>query len=195
MTMDEIVKEPRHASENLRVLSTVRSMTNAPTTDLRRLQIIYGAAIVLSLGPLVAGIALTLADQSGGIPAWVALPPVLIVGAIALLAVRYWRRRPIPPGDWGAYAQTARFRIAIALIPAVVGLIFAQLAAEGWIATVGGVLSLAALAAAPTSETDYQRHQELYVEEGELPAEEKWGAAGPDEVAPWDDEHGEHGHH
>ena len=170
------------------------AMVKAPPEQLRRLQMIHGAAAVLSLGPLVVGILLTQADQSGGIPAWVAVAPVVIVAIIALLAVRYWRRRPIQPGDWESYAQTARLRIALALTPAVTGLIFAQLAAEGWIATVGSVFSLAALAIAPTSEADYERHQALYVEEGEMPPEEKWGEAGPDEVTPWEDEHGEHGH-
>lgn len=169
-------------------------MVKAPPEQLRRLQMIHGAAALLSCGPLVLGILLTQADQSGGIPAWVATAPVAIVAVIALLAVRYWRRRPIAPGDWRTYAQTARFRIALALTPAVTGLIFAQLAAEGWIAAVGGIASLAALTMAPTSEADYERHQALYVEEGEMPAEEKWGEAGPNEVAPWDDEHGDHGH-
>lgn len=169
-------------------------MVKAPPDQLRRLQIIHGAAAALSLGLLVAGILLAQVDQSGGIPAWVAVVPVVIVAVVALLAVRYWRRRPIPPGDWDTYAQTARFRIALALTPAVTGLIFAQLAAEGWIAALGGVFSLVALAIAPTSEADYGRHQGLYLEEGEMPAEEKWGEAGPDEVAPWEDEHGDHGH-
>lgn len=169
-------------------------MVKAPPDQLRRLQVFHGAAAALSLGPLVAGILLTQVDQSGGIPAWVAVIPVLLVGAIALLAVRYWRRRPIAPGDWDAYAQTARFRIAMALTPAVNGLLFAQLASAGWIAAAGSLLSLAALAMAPTSEADYERHQALYVEQGEVPADELWGAAGPDEVAPWEDEHGGHGH-
>jgi hypothetical protein len=169
-------------------------MVKAPPVQLRRLQITHGAAAALSLGPLVAGILLTQVDQSGGIPGWVAVVPVVIVAIVALLAVRYWRRRPIPPGDWDTYAQTARFRIAVALTPAVTGLLFAPLAAEGWIAAVGSLFSLVALAVAPTSEADYERHQELYLEQGEIPADEMWGAAGPDEVAPWDDEHGDHGH-
>lgn len=169
-------------------------MIEAPPTDLRRLQILHGAAAALSLGPLVAGVALSFVDQSGGIPAWVGLAPVVIVGIVALLAVRWWRRRPIAPGHWGEYAKTARFRIGLALTPAVTGLVFAQLAAEGWIAAVGGLFSLTALWITPTSTADYERHQALYLEKGEMPAEERWGEAGPDETAPWEDEHGSHGH-
>ncbi|MDH3470826.1 MAG: hypothetical protein OEM94_05875, partial [Acidimicrobiia bacterium] len=138
-------------------------------------------------------VGLIVADGDG-IPVWVALPPVLAVGAIILFSVRYWRRRPIMPDHFADYAKTARFRAGLSLLPAAAGLLMTVLSGEWWIAAVGAVIGFASLAVAPTSDADYQRHVDLFVAVGEMPPEEKWGEAAPDEVTPWDDEHGGHGH-
>lgn len=156
-----------------------------------RLEYLLVFAAVLPL--FVVGLVVANANNNG-IPAWVALPPVLAVGAIIALSVRYWRRRPIVPGSFTDYAKTARFRQGLSLLPVLTGDVMGALSGDWWIAAIGAVLSAATLAIAPTSNADYIRHSELFVAVGEMPPEEKWGEAAPDEVTPWDDEHGGHGH-
>ncbi len=158
------------------------------------LQIVHGLAYVIALALIPIGGAVATARDDDIVPAWIGIIVVAIIAVIAGFVTRYWRRRPVEPGHVADYASTALFRIGLGIDPALVALLFAWLAANGWVQVIGSLASLVVLSMAQTSENDYLRHQELAIAEAEMPPEEAWGSADPAEMAPWEDEHGDHGH-
>ncbi len=166
----------------------------ARTIDI--LQWIYALVLAVCFLLVIAAGVLT-RDSSGDapLPLWLGLLIVLAVAVPAGFTVRYYRRRPLLREGGRDYTVTLLFQIGMAASPAIVGFVFALLTESVWVQALGVLLALPGLISAVPSRSDYQRHRDLAEELGPMPPDEKWGEAGPEEVAPWDDEHGEHGHH
>lgn len=173
-------------------------MTTDTTTSssVDRLRWVFALAVtVLVIGLIATGWA-TMRHRSpdAGIPDWMAFIVVVAFGVALGFVVRYWRRRPILPGRDDDYASTIALRIATAALPSLIG--FGMYLASGtwWAHLLGSALSFGWLSWAVPSDADFERHQRLAIGPPPMPPDEAWGAAGPEEVAPWEDEHGGHGH-
>ncbi|MEE8331771.1 MAG: hypothetical protein V3R84_08355 [Acidimicrobiia bacterium] len=159
-----------------------------PLTTLLRLQ---AGAGVIAFAAAVAGVFLAGNDGS---PTWLGLIIVVGVGFISTFAVRWYRQRPIEVGHFDVYRQTVVVRLLIALAASVVGAVMSIVGESPWPAVVGGMTSIMALALAPVSAEDYDRHQRIFIEQSEPPPEEVWNTADPDAAAPWDVLEEGHGH-
>ncbi|MDX1449915.1 MAG: hypothetical protein R3246_12720 [Acidimicrobiia bacterium] len=161
-----------------------------------RLRWVYAAAVTLLAVALIASGWATVRHRSpdGGLPDWMGMLVIAAVGIVFGFVVRYWRRRPILPGREEDYAATIALRIGTAAVPSLAGLGLYLATGTWWVHFAGSVMSLVWLLWAVPSDRDYERHQRLAVGPPPMPPQEAWGAADPDEPAPWDDEHGGHGH-
>ncbi len=164
-----------------------------PVEGIARLQWVHSAAWLATAAALFGAGVIDGRDGGGDVSVWFALAVVAVTGAIALFVVRYYRRRPLEEAGLRPYAVTVLFRTGASLVPAALGLALGVAAGSWWVTLFGASLAgLGLLWSLPTA-TDYSRHRGLAVDTGPPLPKELWGAAPPEEVAPWDDEHG-HGH-
>jgi hypothetical protein len=119
---------------------------------------------------------------------------IIIVGAgvLSLVAVFWQLNRPI--ADPSQYRRAVAIRIVVAAVAPAVGLVATALTGEAWPAAVGFVAGLPALLVALPSAKGRERQLALATEGGDVPESDVWGSADEDEEAPWDPEHGQHGH-
>lgn len=110
---------------------------------------------------VAAGLAAVLVEGegSGAVPSALAVATI----AVALVSVGWVRQRPIRPGDAVAYANTAVIKIAIAEMPALVGLVLAVVSGSGWPAILGLAGTAIGLVLSWPSEADRERHELLYL--------------------------------
>ncbi len=169
---------------------------HASASVIDRLRWVFAIAVTVLVSGLIVTGWTTARHRSpdAGIPDWMALLIVIAVGIAFGFVVRYWRRRPILPGRPDDYASTIALRIATASVPSLMGLGMYLASGSWWPHLIGTVTSLALLTWALPSEADLDRHHRLAIGPPPMPPDEAWGAADPDEPAPWDDEHGGHGH-
>ena len=161
---------------------------------IQHLQWVHGVGLAACLALIAIATAITRDSDVDTVPVWFALLIVAVAGVPIAFTVRYYRRRPLEREGNRDYTITVLFRVGIALMPAVVAIVLAGISGSLLPQLLGSAISLVLLAWTVPSEGDYRRHRALAEEVGPIPPDEKWGEAGPDEVAPWDDEHGGHGH-
>ena len=165
-----------------------------PSRGIARLQWVHSAAwLATAFIPFAAGI-FDGRDDGGRLSIWLGLAAVLAPGAIVLFVVRYYRHRPLEEPRLAPYATTVLFRTGASLVPATLGLAFGLATGSWWVALAGAAVAALGLTWSLPTATDYARHRGLAVDTGPPVAAEIFGAAAPDEPAPWEDEHGGHGH-
>lgn len=111
-------------------------------------------------------VALTVAAALvGAEEGWPLLGPIVlaVVGTGAVVAITWLRQRPIAPGDEQAYRSTVLSRLAIVEAIGLFGFGLAIAVGPWWLALIGSVISLAALALSWPSPADQERHELLYL--------------------------------
>ncbi len=169
-------------------------LAEVPTAGIERLRWVYAGLVGAAAVLLFVAAVLDAEDVGGGLPAWFSALVLVAIAVPEWFVIRYFRRRPHEEPGLATYAKTVLFRAGVAMTPAVAG--FALFLASGsWLVQLLGVaLAVPGLAWSAPSVQDYARHRRLATEIAPPPPKEMWGNTPPGYVAPWEDEHGGHGH-
>lgn len=154
------------------------------------LQAAYAAIVA---GVIAVVVATPGVVDAGGIPAWYGWALVVMFAVWSIPTTLYWRIRPIAHGRVHDYRATIVVRMGVAVIPFLIGVVFYALGGGWGVVVAGGLAALIGLMASVPSSADYTRHRQLWDEPPPMPADHVWGAAGPDDLAPWEDPD-DHGH-
>jgi hypothetical protein len=156
---------------------------------------LQAAFAVLVVAVVALPFAMTALDvERSAAPQW--LPAVIVVatGIFSIVAVFFQRIRPVAPGSVRAYRRVVGKRAWYSVLPAVFGAIL-YVASGHWSAILlGAVLSLPGLLFSLPRQDDFIRHQEIWNERLPLPPSRVWGTAKADDIPPWEDPDGGHGH-
>ncbi|NNF68488.1 MAG: hypothetical protein HKN01_01850 [Acidimicrobiia bacterium] len=154
------------------------------------LQVAFAAVVA---GLIIAVVTTSGISIDGSLPAWYGWGLVIITAIWAVPTTLFWRIRPIGHGKVHDYRATIAIRVGVAILPAVVGLVFFAFSGSWPVVVLGAFASMVGLAASMPSGTDFVRHRELWDRSMPLPPDHVWGSAHAEEVAPWEDPD-DHGH-
>jgi hypothetical protein len=156
------------------------------------LQIGYAALLLLVVAaPFIAA---SFEVEPSQAPAWLPMVIVLAVGAFSIFTVLFQRIRPVAPGSVRGYRKVIARRVWYSVIPALVGIILYAVSGHWSAVLLGAIATLACIAFAFPSQDDFMRHQEIWNERLPVPPTKVWGTADPDDIPPWEDPDGGHGH-
>lgn len=124
---------------------------------------------------------------------------VVSVAAVVALAVGAWftsgwlSQRPIAPGDFASYRRVFTSQLTWSVAVAVIGLALTGVTGSAWPGLAGALGSAVILAGTFPSAKRLAKHNMLFEEAGPMPVIDP-DAPPPEGPAPWEDEHGGHGH-
>jgi len=154
------------------------------------LQVAFAAVVAALIATVVATSGISV---DGSLPAWYGWGLVALTAIWAVPTTLFWRIRPIAHGKVHDYRATIAVRVAVAILPALVGIVFFSFSGSWGVLVLGALAAMVGLAASMPSSADFVRHRELWDHSAPMPADHVWGSAHPEELAPWEDPD-DHGH-